>query len=160
MSIDVSLNYHLNNVMFLFSSCITAHYYVTIDNYFYELFDDAPLYWSHNPIGALFHEYPLERAPNMHVGEVVMGREGVSANVGLITEGFFSLNFFGVFLHSLFMGLLFVVLKQMKIRPVFFGLIFVYIYYLNTSFLTVLLLTHGLLFFLIFAYFFLNKDYE
>lgn len=131
-----------------------------IDNHFYILFENSPIYWSHNPIGSYFFEYPLDRAPNMYVGEVIMGLEGVSANVGLITEGFFSMNFIGVLLHSFFIGLLFIVFRQIKIKPVFFGLIFVYIYYLNTSFLTVLLLTHGLLFFLVFAYFFLNKGYE
>ncbi len=130
-----------------------------IDNDFYRLFEVRPLLWSHNAIGSLFFEYPLDRAPNMYVGEVVMNKPGLSANVGLVTEGFFSAHFLGVFLHSLFIGTFFIVLRQINIKPVFFGMVFAYIYYMNTSFLTVLLLTHGLFFFLVFAYFFLNKDY-
>ena len=131
-----------------------------IDNYYYDYFGNDPLYWSHNAIGRLFYDYPLDQAPNMYIGENAYGKKGVSANVGLVTEGFFSLNYLGVFLHSLFAGFLFIVLKQIRINPVFFGIVFVYIYYLNTSFLTVLLITHGLLFFVLYAYFFLNKDYD
>lgn len=130
-----------------------------LDNYYFKLFEDAPLLWSHNDIGSLFFDYPLDRPPNMYIGETILKKEGMSANVGLISEGFFSFNYLGVVLHSLFLGCLFVVLKQIKIRPVFFGILFVYIYYINTSFITVLLLTHGLFFFVIYAYFFLNKDY-
>lgn len=131
-----------------------------IDNHYFTLFDQNPLLWSHNAIGNLFFEYPLDKPPNMYIGESILQKEGMSANVGLITEGFFSFNYIGVFLHSLFIAFLFLVLKQIKIQPVFFGIVFVYIYYINTSFLTVLLLTHGLLFFVIYAYLFLNKNYE
>lgn len=151
----------INGNVFFVNSFVRRIMFVPpmIDNHYYILFENNLLYWSHNPIGALFFDYPLDRAPNMYVGEVSMEKEGVSANVGLVTEGFISLHFLGVFLHSLFAGLVFIILKQIKIKPVFFGIVFVYIYYLNTSFLTVLLLTHGLLFFLLFAYFFLNKEY-
>lgn len=130
-----------------------------IDNYYYQLFSENPLLWSHNAIGNVFFKYPLENPINMYIGESVLGKEGMSANVGLITEGYFSFNYLGVFLHSIFIAFVFIILKQIKIKPVFFGLIFVYIYYLNTSFLTVLLLTHGLMFFIIYAYFFLNREY-
>jgi len=131
-----------------------------IDNHYYTIFENAPLLWSHNAIGNLFFDYPLDRPPNMYIGQTIMNTERVSANVGLVTEGFFSFNFIGVFLHAVFIALFFITLKQIKIKPVFFGIIFVYIYYINTSFLTILLLTHGMLFFMVYAYFFLNKDYE
>ncbi len=131
-----------------------------LDNYYYDLFDKEPLFWSYNFIGNIFFDYPLDRPPNMYIGETILNKEGMSANVGLITEGFFSFNYLGVIIHSLIVGFVFVILKQIKIKPVFFGIIFVYIYYINTSFLTVLLLTHGLLFFVIYSYFFLNKNYE
>ena len=131
-----------------------------IDNLYYDVFSSSPTYWSHNFLGRIFYNYPLDRAPNMYVGEVIMNQPGVSANVGLVTEGYFSFYYPGVLLHSIFIGLIFIILKQIKLNPAFFGLVFVYIYYINTSFLTVLLITHGLLFFLIYSYFFLNKNYE
>jgi hypothetical protein len=128
-----------------------------IDNIYYSFFEETPLLWSHNIIGNLFFEYPLDRPLNMFVGEVLMNKEGMSANVGLITEGYVSFGYFGVFLHSLFIGLFFLLLKSFRIESIFFGHIFVFIYYINTSFFTILMVTHGGLFFLVFAYFFLNK---
>src|SRR5690606_14533974 len=131
-----------------------------LDKYYYETFGDFHLLWSYNIIGELFFNYPLDVQPNMYVGEIVLKNEGMIANVGVITEGYFSFGFLGVILHSLFISFLFIVLKQIKIKPMFFGIVFVYIYYINTSFITILLLTHGLLFFVVYAYLFLNKDYE
>jgi len=46
-----------------------------------------------------------------------------------------------------------------KIDKRYFGIVFIYIYYLNTSLLSILLVTHGLVFFLIFAVLFL-RDIE
>lgn len=154
--------YFLSGNTFLVNSFVRRILFIPpmIDNYYYDLFSQNPLFWSHNAIGSLFFDYPLNSPPNMYIGESVLNKEGMSANVGLVTEGFFSFNYIGVLLHSLFIALLFIVLKQINIKPVFFGIVFVYIYYINTSFLTVLLLTHGLLFFVVYAYFFLNKEYE
>ncbi|MEC7265704.1 MAG: hypothetical protein VXW38_18325 [Bacteroidota bacterium] len=131
-----------------------------LDNYYYELFTNRPLYWSHNFFGEIFYDYPLDRPPNMYLGEVILQKPGMSANVGIVTEGYFSFGYIGVFLQSIIIAFIFLILRAIRIKPVFFGLIFVYIYYINTSFLTVLLLTHGLIFFLIFAFLFLNKNYE
>ncbi|MBC6997550.1 hypothetical protein [Cytophaga sp. FL35] len=130
-----------------------------MDNTFYSYFGSNPTFWSHNSIGGLFFKYPLEQTPNYYVGEVLLQKEGLNANVGLITEGYFSMGYIGVLLHSLFIGFVFLLLKQIKMNPIFFGLVFVYIYYMNTSFFTTLLLTHGLVFFVIFAYLFLNRSY-
>ncbi|MBD1260011.1 oligosaccharide repeat unit polymerase [Maribacter polysiphoniae] len=131
-----------------------------MDNSFYSFFGENPTFWSHNSIGEYFMDYPLEQSPNYYVGEVLLEKEGLNANVGLITEGYFSFGYIGVILHSLFIGFVFLILKHIKMNPIFFGLVFVYIYYMNTSFFTTLLLTHGLAFFVFFAYLFLNKDYE
>lgn len=130
-----------------------------MDNVYYTFFADHPTYWSHNPIGRLFFEYPLDKSPNFYVGEILLQKEGLNANVGLITEGYFSFGYLGVVLHSIFIGFVLLILKKIDVYPAFFGLIFVYIYYMNTSFLTTLLLTHGLISFLLFAYLFLNKNY-
>ncbi|MFD2100202.1 hypothetical protein [Flagellimonas iocasae] len=148
--------------VFLVDSLVRRTLFVPamLDNYYYEIFADNQLYWSHNFLGELFFNYPFDRPPNMFVGEVILQKEGMSANVGIVTEGFFSLGYLGIFLESMVIAFIFLLLKSIKIKPVFFGLVFVYIYYINTSFLSVLMLTHGLIFFLFFAFLFLNKDYE
>lgn len=131
-----------------------------LDSYYYEIFKNRPLFWSHNELGSLFIDYPLLKPPNMYVGEDILNKRGMSANVGIITEGYFSFHFIGVFLHSIILGFILIFLKRINIKPMFFGIVFVYIYYINTSFFTVLMLTHGFFFFMVYAYLFLNRNYE
>src|SRR5690606_2297629 len=75
-----------------------------IDNHYYVLFNENPLFWSHNAIGNMLFKYPFDSPINMYIGESVLGKEGMSANVGLVTEGFFSFHYIGVILHSIFIA--------------------------------------------------------
>ncbi len=153
--------YLINGNTFLVNSFVRRILFVPpmLDNHYYLIFDQKPLLWSHNILGNMIFDYPLNKPPNMYIGEEILRKKGMSANVGLITEGFFSFNYIGVLVHSFLVGFLVLIMKQINTKPVFYGIVFVYIYYINTSFATVLLVTHGLLFFLLYAYFFLNKDY-
>jgi hypothetical protein len=88
-----------------------------------------------------------------YIGEVVMGNEGFNANVGVIPDGFLSLGWLGVIINSVLISYTFLLLDRFRIDPIFFGVIFTYIYYFNTAFLGTMLLTHGYLFLLLFAFF-------
>lgn len=96
---------------------------------------------------------PLSR----YIGETVMGNEGYNANVGVIPDGFLSLGWMGVVINSVLISYTFLLLDRFKMDPIFFGIIFIYIYYFNTAFLGTLLLTHGYLFLLLFAFFSLKN---
>ncbi|MEJ4087313.1 hypothetical protein [Galbibacter orientalis] len=154
--------YVINGNTFFVNSFVRRILFIPpmLDNIYYDTFNEQPLYWSHNPFGSLFFDYPLSKLPNMYVGESILDKDGMSANVGIVTEGFFSFGYIGVFVHSILVCLIFSILKRIDIKPMFFGIVFVYIYYINTSFFTVLLVTHGLLFFILYSYFFLNKNYD
>ena len=92
------------------------------------------------------------------VGGKYFGRPEMNANVGVLIDGFINLGLGGVILHGLTVYLIFALINGMKIPAHYFGIFFVFLYYLNTSFLGTLLLTHGLLFLLMFFYIARTKD--
>ncbi len=126
---------------------------LTSDYWLY--FKDNLTFLSHSPfgLGLVEYKYPLDIIH--YFGEYVIGKPGHSPNVGIITEGLFSFGAFG----GIVFGVIYIAIMnffyRVNIQPKYFGILFVYIYYLNTSLLSTLLLTHGLLFFMAFAYFFL-----
>lgn len=126
-----------------------------LDEIYYTVFKNGHLYWAHSPFGKLFIDYKLDRHLSIFIGEVILGTKGLNANVGVITEGYVSAGFIGVLLHSIIIGSIFVYIKSLNIHPKYFGSIFLYIFYLNTSFLSILLLTHGLGFLILFLTLFL-----
>ena len=114
-------------------------------------------YLSHSPFGFGLVSNNFNGSLSMYVGEIVMGLKGLNANVGVFTEGYISFGYFGLLLFGLLISLIFLFLKMIRIDSKYFGIVFIYIYYLNTAFLSTLLLTHGLMFFLIFSFLFLRK---
>lgn len=93
----------------------------------------------------------------MFVGNNLLGRSGLNANVGLITEGYVSLGWLGVFIHSIAISFIFLFFNSLRIDPKYFGIFIVYVYYMNTAFFGTLLLTHGLFFLIIFSFFCLRR---
>lgn len=145
--------------VFLLDSFIRRVFFVPpyLNNIYINFFSGNHTYLSHSPLGMNLIEYPYDRPLSMYVGEVVIGSIGLNANVGLITEGFVSFGFFGGVFAAVLISLIVLFLKMINFDPKYFGILFVYIYYFNTSFLSVLLATHGLIFFVIFSYYFFRS---
>ncbi len=129
---------------------------LTSDYWLY--FKDNLTYLSHSPfgLGIVKYQYPIDIIH--YYGEFVLGKPGSSPNVGIITEGLFSFGMIGGLLFGLIYVLILVYFDAIDLDPKYFGILFVYIYYLNTALLSTLLLTHGLFFLMIFSYFFLKKN--
>tara|TARA_B110000003_G_C16652420_1_gene534776 strand:+ start:701 stop:1966 length:1266 start_codon:yes stop_codon:yes gene_type:complete len=107
-------------------------------------FDSNYQYWSHTLFGQALGSYNLNQSITFFVGETVMGLEGANANVGVMTEGYFSAGYLGVFVHSIFVGLIFIVIRAVGFNSAYIGVLLYFCYLLNTSFLLSLLSSHGL----------------
>jgi hypothetical protein len=92
------------------------------------------------------------------IGEEVMEREGLNANVGIVPDGYLSLGWIGVIINATLISFTFFLLDRMNIKPIYFGIIFSYIFYFNSASLGTFFLTHGYAFLLIFAFFCLKTD--
>ncbi|QSS99780.1 hypothetical protein IMZ31_17215 [Pontibacillus sp. ALD_SL1] len=154
----IALEAILGNV-FLLDSFIRRVFFVPpfLNNIYIDHFTGNHTYLSHSPLGLGLVEDKIGGSLSMYVGEVVMGLEGLNANVGVFTEGYVSFGIPGSIFFSVLICGVFLFIKMIKISPKYFGIVFVYIYYLNTAFLSTLLLTHGLFFFLVFSALFLRE---
>lgn len=123
-----------------------------LEEYYFDFFKSNPLYYSYSFLQNIV-DYNLPEPVTMYVGKYLVGVPGLNANVGIICDGYISLGWTGVILHSIFISLIFVFFNSLEINPKYFGIFFIYIYYFNNSFFSTLLLTHGLLFLVVFAFF-------
>ena len=127
-----------------------------LGTFYTEFFKGNYTYMSHSPFG-------LGIVPNkygdlsLYFGTNIMNEPGLNANVGIFVEGFISFGIIGCLLIIILFNILITYFNSLNVNPMYAGIIFVYIYYLNTAFLSTLLLTHGLLFLIFFAYLYLRK---
>ncbi|MFS2235806.1 O-antigen polymerase [Staphylococcus hominis] len=115
-------------------------------------------YYSQTILGSIFNIPNKIDNVAQFIGEQVLKQDGMVANAGIFVEGYISMGMIGVIINSLIFVLLIFILKCLDFKPQYFGIIFTYMYIINTSFLETLLITHGLLFLIIFGYFFIPTD--
>ncbi|MEA1853616.1 O-antigen polymerase [Cytobacillus sp. OWB-43] len=125
---------------------------------YYKYFNGNYTYYTHSDIYSILTRTENNISISRYIGEYVMGREGLNANTGIFVEGFISFGILGVIIFSLIFMLILIFLRKMNFISSYFGIIFVYIYVINTSFFETLLITHGLMFFLIFSFLFFQEN--
>lgn len=128
-----------------------------LNSFYADYFLGNPDYLAHSPLGLGLTENEFGSSLSMYFGENIMNAPGFNANVGLIIEGFISFNYIGMILFAFLAAIIMHYFRWIKTNRIFAGILFVYIYYINTAFLSTLLLTHGLLFLILFAYLFMRE---
>jgi len=123
-----------------------------LEDFYYSYFNENYTLYSHSFL-KIFGGSNFPEGITRFVGEHVIGKGNMNANVGIIPDGFLSLGWTGVVFHSVIISFLFKFLSDLKMNPMFFGVIFIYIYYLNTSLFGTYLFTHGFLFLVILSFF-------
>ncbi len=133
-----------------------VHFIPTLlDICYLDFFHDNYLYWSDSILKS-FVEYPYDiRATNL-IGEVYFNRPDMSANNGLVSEGYMNLGGWGVLINIFIVSAYFAILNSLKIPAKYFGLFVLTMFsFLSSSVFTVLL-THGAFALLLVAIFLLN----
>lgn len=120
-----------------------------IENAYFTEYLDKPQFYM-NSILKFFNETP--ELTTKLIGSKYFDRPEMNANVGIVIDGFINIGYLGVILHAVIIYFSLGLLNGLKINSKYFGIFFVYFYYMNTSFIGTLYLTHGLLFLLIFFY--------
>lgn len=128
-----------------------------LENYYFDFFKDNHLYYSYSFLKGIV-DYKLPEPVSMYVGEYLIGEPGLNANVGIIAEGFVSLGWYGVIIHSFIFSLIIIFIKSLNIDQKYFGIFFIYVFYMNNAFISTLLLTHGLLFLILYSFLCLKRD--
>ncbi|WP_396591184.1 hypothetical protein [Allomuricauda sp. R78024] len=126
-----------------------------LDICYTDFFDGQPLYWSES-ILKRFLEYPYDVRHTNLIGEVYFNRPDMSANNGLISDGFMNFGTLGVVINIFLISIYFMVLNSLKIPAKYFGLFVLVIFSFISSSLFTVLLTHGAFALLFVAIFLLN----
>jgi len=127
-----------------------------LDICYVDYFESNYLYWSES-ILKQFIEYPYDvRATNL-IGEVYFNRPDMSANNGLISDGYMNFGSWGVAINVLIVAGYFMIINSLKIPARYFGLFVLTIFSFVSSSLFTVLLTHGGLALLIVSIFILNN---
>lgn len=127
---------------------------------YFDVFKENYTLFLHSKLSKLLGVNIIEGSLSLSIGEEIIGKQGANANVGIFTEGFFSFGTVGVIIASIIFCLIIITIKKLKYDNTSFGIIFSYLYIINTSFIETLMVTHGLLFFIIFSYFFMPVEEE
>lgn len=127
-----------------------------LDICYIDYFEGNYLYWSES-ILKRFIEYPYDVRSTNLIGQVYFNRPDMSANNGLISDGYMNFGTFGVVFNILLIAIYFMVLNSLKIPARYFGLFVLTIFSFVSSSLFTVLLTHGGLALLIVSIFVLNN---
>lgn len=134
-----------------------VHFIPTLlDICYTDYFQDNFLYWS-DSILKNFIDYPYDVRVTNIIGKVYFNRPDMSANNGLISEGYMNFGTWGVLINIFIVSSFFMVLNSLKLPAKYFGLFVLTIFsFLSSSVFTVLL-THGGLALIIVSIFVLNN---
>ena len=128
-----------------------------LNKQYFEFFEGKPVYLAHS-IFKSFIDYPYEVPPPFVIGIEYYGNVLMSANNGIISDGYLNFGYWGVVIFSILCGLFFSMLNSLELSCKFFGIIFLYIFaVISGAFLTSLLTKGGILFVII-GFLFLRKS--
>lgn len=126
-----------------------------LDSYYFDFFHDKPLIWSWSFLKS-FYQYPFEVLPPYVIGKEFFNQPNMAANNGIISDGYMNLGLLGVFLNIAVVSLLFSYFNNLNINHRFFGIFFILLISLTSSYLPVVLLSHGLIVLLLISQYFLK----
>lgn len=110
-----------------------------LEKFYLEHYDELLLY----KYSILKGFFGFEKSITKEIGYYYFDNPEINANIGLIVEGFLSLGMIGVFLHAIIIAYMFRYINFQNIESAYFGIIFMMMYVLNTSFIFPYLSTHG-----------------
>ena len=125
-----------------------------LEKFYLEHYDEL-LFYKYSFLKGLFG---FEKSITKEIGYYYFDNPEINANIGLIVEGFLSLGIVGVFLHAIIIAYMFRYINFQNIESAYFGIIFVMMYVLNTSFIFPYMLTHGFVALLLLASFINRKQ--
>lgn len=127
------------------------------NKYYIDYFRGNYTYYMHSGFSPFSSSFLGGSEISKYVGKFVI-KNGTNANTGIFVEGYYSFGLIGAVLYLIVPLFILLYLKSLNYKPDYFGIVFVYIYYFNTSILSTLLMSHGLAVFLIVALVFLREN--
>ncbi len=128
-----------------------------ITNDYFDFFQDKYIFLS-NSIFKTFVAYPFELPPPQIIGLEYFHDPNADVNSGFISTGYMNFGYLGVFLNSISVILLFKLFDFMKISSDYSGIFLIIVFTIISSAFLTSLLTHGILLFILLAFFLLKNS--
>jgi len=113
-----------------------------LDTYYFEFFNSKPLYWSGSFLRSFF-DYPYNLQTANLIGSEYFGRADMSANNGIISDGYANFGWIGIIINILLISFIFSFFNSLKINHKFYGIFIAFFFSIVSSYLPTVLLTHG-----------------
>ncbi|MEA3450474.1 MAG: O-antigen polymerase, partial [Bacteroidota bacterium] len=92
-----------------------------LNEYYFDFFQGQPVYLSHS-IFKLFIDYPYDVTPAYIIGDVYFNKPNMSANNGIISDGFMNFGYLGVIIFSFLFSIILAILNSIKLNAKYFGI--------------------------------------
>lgn len=126
-----------------------------LNQYYFEFFTHNYMYLSHS-IFSPFIENRYHLDPSLLIGLEYYGSAKVSANNGIVADGYMNFGMTGVAIYSFLFSVMLMFLNSINFDKRYFGIFVIYMMtFRGSAFLTVML-THGFLILLVLAFFILK----
>lgn len=138
------LIYHFLNEPFLAGLISRRVFFVPalLDTYYFEFFRDRHICWSGSFLGD-FINYPYELSPPKLIGFTYFNSADMSANNGIISDGFMNLGWFGIMINILVVSSVLSFFNSLKIHCKFYGIFLLLLFSFVSSSLPTVMVTHG-----------------
>jgi hypothetical protein len=115
---------------------------ILIESFYFDFFNDNYVYWS-NSILSFINDYNFVDKPSKMIGFYYFNSWDMSANTGLISNGYMHFGYLGVLINIIIVNIYFLFIKTCKIKLTHIGVIIPLVFsFLSSGPLTVIL-THG-----------------
>ena len=128
-----------------------------IVNDYFDFFKDNHIYLSHSILKS-FIEYPYDLQPEQIISVEYFNSHTGHCNSGFISDGFMNFGYTGVILNIIGLLAVFKIMEIIKIPHLYAGVLLIIIYTFISSYFLTSLLTHGVILFIILAFFILRTD--
>ncbi|MDA9183200.1 oligosaccharide repeat unit polymerase [Flavobacteriaceae bacterium] len=153
----VILSYLYDN--YFITSLITRRVFFVpalLDTYYFEFFNLKPLYWSGSFLSS-FIDYPYNLDPPYLIGDYYFNKPNMSANNGLISDGYSNFGWIGIVFNIVVLSFIFSFFNSLRISHRFYGLFIAFFFSIVSSYLPAVLLTHGGILLIIVAQLFMKN---
>lgn len=127
------------------------------NEYYFDYFNNNHVHLS-NSIFSNFIDYPFKEAPEYLIGREYYNKPEMSANTGLVANGYMDFGFFGVIIYATIFSVFLAILNSIKLNHKYFGLIVFYIFIFRGSPFLTTILTHGFWIVLLLAFTLFNEE--
>lgn len=130
-----------------------------LNNYYFDFFDGNHLHLSHSILKNYF-DYPYSHVPSHIIGLNYFDSVNMGANNGIISDGFMNFGYVGILINIVIFSFIVKYFQAIHLNQYLFPIVFLFLFSLNSSALLTVLLTHGLLLFILMTIFYnkrLNK---